>query len=57
MTTTETIPRKTLVTLRPDERRRLDEAARRAHFRTAVDFIRQAALRTADEMGVDRDLS
>ena len=33
MTTTETIPRKTLVTLRPDERRRLDEAARRAQGR------------------------
>ena len=53
MTKTD-IPKKTLITLKPDERRQLDEAARRGHYRTTVDFIRHSALRAAESMGVDR---
>ena len=50
MNTMDIVPRKTVLTLRPDERRRLDEAARQADYRSTSDFIRRMALKAADEI-------
>ena len=50
MNTMDIVPRKTVLTLRPDERRRLDEAARQADYRSTADFIRHTALKAADEI-------